>query len=362
MKGFNGLVESVNGYLCWNKSRIDCFLKMLLACFVVRTVNLKEIAVAFTSKATIDSRYRRLQRFFAIFNFDFIQIARWIFFLFFKSDDKLYLVIDRTNWYWGKSKINVFFLGICYEGTAIPIFWKLLPKAGSSHFDEQKELISRFINTFGKNCIHGLLADREFANGKLFKWLDSQNISFYIRIKGNSIIKIKKEKLVCVNRVFCRLQAKTQTIYRMSVWVFGQKVYLAGSRSERGELMIIATNNRAPQNAVSIYLRRWEVENLFQGLKSRGFSFEDTHVTHLDRLEKLVALLAIGFVWCHRIGEWNTTIKPILWKQFKKQRRPQYSYFRYGLDFIRDVILHSNKISQLTQCFSLIFPIMAENL
>ena len=37
----------------------------------------------------------------------------------------------------------------------------------------------------------------------------------------------------------------------MTVKVFGQKVYLAGSRSERGELMIVATN-QLPQNAIPI--------------------------------------------------------------------------------------------------------------
>ena len=47
--------------------------------------------------------------------------------LFFKPEDKYYLIIDRTNWYWGKKKINIFMLGIAYEGIAIPLFWKLLP-------------------------------------------------------------------------------------------------------------------------------------------------------------------------------------------------------------------------------------------
>ena len=54
----------------------------------------------------------------------------------------------------------------------------------------------------------------------------------------------------------------------MTVWAFGQKIYLVGSRSERGELMIVATN-QLPANAVAIYLRRWEIESLFQGLKMK---------------------------------------------------------------------------------------------
>lgn len=36
----------------------------------------------------------------------------------------------------------------------------------------------------------------------------------------------------------------------MAVEVFGQRVFLAGSRSEKGELMIIATNKH-PKNAIA---------------------------------------------------------------------------------------------------------------
>jgi hypothetical protein len=87
--------------------------------FAVKTVNLKEIALAIPSKAKIDSRYRRLQRFFSLFKIDFVQIARWIFKLSFKSGDKGYLVIDRTNWYWGKQKINIFMLSRRHSYTII---------------------------------------------------------------------------------------------------------------------------------------------------------------------------------------------------------------------------------------------------
>ncbi|HAT8860266.1 TPA: hypothetical protein JBE16_15750 [Legionella pneumophila subsp. pneumophila] len=95
--------------LNWHKSREDCFAQMLLALFMVRSVNLSEIAVAMDgTKASIDSRYKRIYRFFSTFELDFIWIARWIYSLFFNSHQKIYNAIDRTNWYWGKAKINVF--------------------------------------------------------------------------------------------------------------------------------------------------------------------------------------------------------------------------------------------------------------
>ena len=341
MKDISGLMASVNGYLGWNKARVSCFMQMLFSLFAVKTVNLSEIALAFNGKAEVSSNYRRLQRFFALFKIDFVQIACWIFKLYVPKDQFFYLVIDRTNWYWGKKKINVFMLGIAHEGMAIPLFWRLLPKAGSSNFKEQKELLSQFIATFGVNRIKGLLADREFASGKLFKWLNKQHISFYIRIKEGAMVCLRTKKFLTAKKLFNDLQLKTKKVFQMSVWVFGQKVFLAGSRSERGELMIVATNGD-PRAAIVVYLRRWEIECLFQALKGRGFRFEETHMTKPERIEKMLAVLAIAFVWAHKMGEWQASKKPIRLKRLKTfltfQKRPAHSFFRYGFDVLRDAI------------------------
>ena len=81
---------------------------------------------------------------------------------------------------------------------------------------------------------------------------------------------------------------------------------------------------------------RWEIENLFQALKSRGFNFEDTHMTNPDKIAKLLALLAIAFVWSHKVGEYrDSKIQTI---RRKKHGRPHYTYFRYGLDMIISAI------------------------
>ena len=126
MTHISELMHSLNVDFKWNKARLFCFSNMLLALFAVRTVNLKEIAVAFDDKSQIDSRYKRLDRFFAFFKVDYTLIARWMFKIFFNPDQKIYLILDRTNWFWGKKKINVFMLAVAYEGLAIPLFWTLL--------------------------------------------------------------------------------------------------------------------------------------------------------------------------------------------------------------------------------------------
>jgi hypothetical protein len=338
MDKISELRKILNETFDWNKARLDCFIKMLLALFIVRTVNLSELAVAFASKAEVSSRYKRLQRFFGTFKLDYTILSRWLFKLYFSEEKPIYLTIDRTNWYWGRQKINIFMLGIAYEGASIPICWTLLPKAGNSNFKEQKELIEKFMELFSSVKIAGLLADREFGSGQLFKWLNKKKLPFYIRIKENAKVLIKKKKWSTAKKVFNGVSAKEQQIFGMSVWIYGAKVYLAGARSERGELMIVATNQH-PKNAIAIYLRRWEIECLFQSLKNRGFRFEDTHITKLDRIEKLMAVLSIAFAWAHKVGEWKATKKPIRFNKHRESLRPQNSYFRYGFDCLRDVII-----------------------
>jgi len=363
MKDISGLVRSLNGYLGWNKARVTCFVHLLLSLLSVRTVNLQELAIGFGGNAQISSRYRRLQRFFSQFEMDFTKIARWIFKLFFREDQKFYLLMDRTNWYWGKKKINIFMLSIAYEGLAIPLFWKMLPKAGNSDFKERKALILEFIKNFGTQGIEGLLADREFGSGQFFKWLNKKNIPFYIRIKEGSVVGIKTKKFLVAKKLFKHLQLKKMDIFNMAVEIFGEKVYLAGARSERGELMIVATNKN-PKVAIATYLRRWEIESLFQSLKGRGFNLEATHMTHLDRLAKLIAVAAVGLAWAHKVGEHKAEIKPILWKRFLNgQTRPQYSYFRYGLDSIREALLQIyDNLLEFNNYFKFILPGLEGNL
>src|SRR5512143_3511856 len=62
------------------------------------------------------------------------------------------------------------------------------------------------------------------------------------------------------------------------------------------------THRQSGRAAVS-FLGRGQVETLFGCLKSRGFNLEDTHLTHPERLAKLMGLLAMAFAWTCRTGE-----------------------------------------------------------
>ena len=103
-----------------------------------------------------------------------------------------------------------------------------------------------------------------------------------------------------------------------------------------GEYLIIRSPDASRVTAIlGDYKRRWEIETLFTALKSQGFDFATTHLTELDRIEKLLALLAIAFCWTHLLGEWLHEQKPI---PIKRHHRPDTSIFRYSLDWLREIL------------------------
>ncbi|MDI1232601.1 MAG: transposase [Methylobacter sp.] len=119
-----------------------------------------------------------------------------------------------------------------------------------------------------------------------------------------------------------------------------QWVWLSGMKLDSGELLILAGNQRFPQS-LEVYALRWDIENLFQCLKGRGFHLEKTRLTHYFRIKKVMALLAIAFCWSHKTGEWkHKVIRPL---KTKKHGPPEQGLFRYGLDYLTDSLLHGRQ-------------------
>lgn len=331
------LRESLNGHFGWNKARITCFVKMLLALIVTQTVNMNKIALLFSSEAKKLSRYRRMQRFFAWFNIDYDMIAGFIFRLFFVSGGKWYLTIDRTNWKWGDADINILTLAIAFKGIAIPIYWELLDKRGNSDTPERIALLKKFIRNFGKDCIAGVLADREFVGKDWFGWLLKEKIIFYIRIKKNLLTTNSKGQPIHAYKLFYGLSPMSERVLYGKRSILGHKLYVSGLKLLNGDFLIIVTNEN-PGDAIKTYGLRWEIESLFSCLKGRGFNFEDTHITDQERIKKLLVLLAIAFCWAHKTGEWkHEECEPI---KIKKHGRPAVSLFRYGLDYLIEAIVN----------------------
>jgi len=331
-----------------NLSRLKLISMFVLALCKVQTVGFDKLASAFDSEALAASSLRRIQRFVALYILDSDLIAKLIFGLL-PNKEGLKLSIDRTNWKFGQTNINIFMLGVTYKGVAFPLLFKMLDKRGNSNCKERIDLVNRFIRLFGTNCIDCLMADREFVGDDWIKFLNDNNIRYYIRIRNNfKIFLPHKNKEIKVSWLFNSLKTGEFLHYRRIIRMGTQLCYISGCKvnckdNRTGFLIIVSFNK--PEQAQINYKDRWQIETCFRAMKTSGFDIEKTHLQNIERIEKLILIVMIAFVWCYKTGIFiHENIKKI---EIKKHGRKAKSIFKCGLSYIANVLLNAKNQSPI---------------
>lgn len=350
MKEHNLLKAQLMTLLPWNQARIAFIAQFVLALLDARTTNLNTLALKFRTKAKPQSSYKRIQRFLSKYLFDFDCFAQLIARLM-PFGDKWVLCVDRTDWKFGQTPINLMVLGVAYKGVCIPLLWSFLPKKGCSNTKERIHLIERFLKLFGRDKIEYLTADREFIGHEWINWLQREKIPFRIRIRKNAQVRsARSHQLMNVCRLFCGNQFEQVVVLNKRREVMGVKVYIIGLR-KADEYVILITDEK-PHTAMEDYKRRWEIEMLFSCLKRRGFDFETTHVKDEVRVNKLLALLGLALCWCILQGEELCKNKEL---KLKKHGYPAKSLFRHGLESLTNLIANiSFKFSDFRRALKLL--------
>jgi hypothetical protein len=325
----------------FNKARIELMGMVIIALCKVQTVSFHKLALAFETESKSESCLRRLQRFIGGFNLCSDIIARLIFGLLPKKTE-LQIIIDRTNWKFGKQNINIFMLAVAYRGVAFPLIFSCLNKQGNSNCEERIVLIKRFINLFGKDCIDCIMGDREFVGEEWIRFLNLEHLRYYIRIRNNFMVYLpRKNTTIPVKWLFSALKKGDILHYHRIVKINGEYCYLSATlshkRGEKPELLIIISYNKNEQSFLN-YKERWQIECCFKAMKSSGFDIENTHLKNLDRIEKLLCLVMIAFVWSYKVGDYlDQNIKSIC---IKKHGHRAKSVFKYGLEYIASTLLN----------------------
>lgn len=324
-------------HLPWHRARLNFIARFTMALLTLTTTNLAKLALALKASAKTASNYRRIQRFMAAFAFDFEAFARLLLGLLPQQGGYL-VVIDRTEWHFGQTPINVLMLGIAYNGIAFPILWQVLGKEGASSAEEGKALFRRFLGSVPAEAIQAVVGDREFIGEPWLAFLEERQIPFVIRLRKRRRLALgHPEGPALPAELFFRALPIGQQRRLKDRYLGSVAVDVVGLRQSDEEYVILATT-LAPDEAMAIYRRRWEIETLFAALKTRGFDLEATHLRHPERIAKVIGLLSLAFVWSHLIGQWRSGREgPPARKKHGYRAR---SLFRYGLDYLQAMVLH----------------------
>lgn len=209
-----------------------------------------------------------------------------------------------------------------------------LDKAGNSNTKERIDLLEAFAEVFGFHRIRSLAADREFIGEKWIKALHKNNITYFIRMKDNTLLPWGDGQTIQAKKLFEHLKGSQNRLVEKEM--YGHTVYFAGTPSQTGELVIVMTNQRLKASQIlSRYRKRWSIEELFRKLKSSGFNWENTHMKRSQRLITLLIIMSFGLFIAYLMG--NETKIP--WK--KTLGCPLYSVFKQGLILLQFLVAHS---------------------
>ncbi len=363
------LTRVLSKRLGWNRARMKLMARLMRALPMQTTTNLAQLAVVMKPKVETDSTYRRLQRFFAEFSFGYETLGRFLLDLV-PTEPPYVAVLDRTEWHFGQTAVNVLMIGIAEGGIAYPVVWSVLGHGGGSGAGEHTDLLEQFLRLVEPDELRALVADREFTGSGFLKELDQRGIPFVIRLKKDrrigpppteaSSTEASSEEWSLPVKMFARACRPDQTRQLPAPKGLGGaesvECQVTAGRLDEDSFLILAGQKVDPGSMLDLYQKRWEIETLFAALKSRGFGLEQTHMTGPDRIRKLLGMLALTYSWTRIIGiEREAREGP---PRECANGYPEKSLFRYGLDRLRELTANWHRMrGELHRCIqALIAP------
>lgn len=317
----------------------------------VRTVNFCRIAESVDSDTVFDSRYKRIYRFISSCQISEEVYARFIFKLLNLKGKKIKIAIDRTNWMTGKLKINYLSAVYCMGNFAFPLCHIMLNKKGNSNCHERIELMEKICKLYPDTHIEVILGDREFIGEKWFKYLVSKNIPFIVRVKYNQYFMTAHKKNKQIKSVAPKNHRCKPKTYK-NIKIMGVTINLCVTRTKEKEILAVVSPC-LPEEALKNYSIRWNIENFFQCMKSRGFNLEDTGLRSVHKLNYLFLILGFVTFIAFQTGLILTGTKKI---KIKKHKRPALSIFHAGVRQLKIMLenyrLHKELTNLITSILS----------
>jgi len=342
----SSLTDVLSGYLDWHLSRLKFIARFTTSVLTLTSSDLWKIAGALKAGVERESNYRRIQRFLSDYDVDFTMLGGLLLHLLPQSPP-YEVAVDRTEWYFGETSVNILMVGIIHEGMTFPIAWRALSSEGSSGADTQTEVLERFLEVVESESIKVITADREFISVPWMKRLEDLGLPFAIRIRSDRQIRESPDGPSLPARTYARtVGVGNERVLEGTSYLSGTEeedfvsvrivVRRIGDEDAEDPFLILAIREIDPEKATALYKKRWEIETMFAALKSRGLGLEETHLTEPGKVERLIGLLSLAFAWARLVGEARAERQGP--PPTKSHGRKERSLFRYGLDRLENIL------------------------
>lgn len=290
---------------------------------------LANVARALSPVGSLDSQYRRLQRFLANPHLErnALQTAwtAWVLQQFARAQSRL--LVDETKL---STHLSVMVVGLWVEGGSIPLAWRCYhakdyPKEG------QAKLISGLMETVlaaAPSHSFQLLADRGIGTSPdLIKALHQLKVRVFFRVQGTVKFRDADGRQMALKTMANDGERWENfgEVFKKAGWL---KVYaqVLWSQGYQEPWCLVSTEAVTAED----YGQRFQQECGFRDLKSDGFAWNTSHIWLPEHAERLLLILALAYALVISLGQ--RVARP------QRGRATRYSVFRLGLEQIRALV------------------------
>ncbi len=265
---------------------------------VHRQVRIERLASSFPYPIKCESRRKKIQRFLTIPKLSlpllWFPLIKKIIKSQFKDGDRLIITIDRTQW----KNNNISMASVIWKKRALPIYWLILNKKGSSNFYEQVAMIRPVLRLL-KDYKLVVIGDREYRSTAFAIWLNYKKISFVLRLNKNTLIKPRYKKYQSLN--YLDIKPGEKVLYknvlvtednkkqRFNVVAYWRRKY---NNKQLPNPWYLLTNLKNLDEVIKIFSSRGGIEAMFRDCKSGGYNLEGSQANQ-QRLTNLILLIAV---------------------------------------------------------------------
>jgi hypothetical protein len=211
---------------------------------------------------------------------------------------RLILIIDQSK---ANETQQAIVVAVRAGGRSLPIAWRVKETEGAIGFAEQRAALETASALLPEGAKIVLMGDRFYGSPDLIAWCRSKGWDWRLRLKADLLVfEDGGESTVaeCFARNERMLTDVELTAKRVRTNI--------GMVHEDGhpEPWFIAMSD-APTTAKTFdYGLRWGIEAMFSDFKSRGFGLEDSQLQRVDRMDRLILIMALALYWAVSTGMW----------------------------------------------------------
>jgi len=330
MKLYHVMSEVVNQF------SLECRVRRVLKDFTLGVLvsgscQLEAIAQALQPRGTLESQYRRLQRFLANPGVEMAQVQREWAALVVKTMDaeQGVLLVDETAL---SDHLKVMVLGLWSSGGCVPLAWRCYrPDAYPAEGQVQliSDLLARVVSVFPVNLPLWLLADRGIGTSPaLMQAVEAQGCHVLFRVQGSTRFRNREGREQSCQSLGLRGQAwqSMGEVFKKAGWLPAY-VTVAWEADHNQPWCLVSSRPVAPH----AYGVRFDQEVSFRDLKSDGFDWQRSHVWLAEHAERLLLVLALAYWLVLALGQRLTPPlrgRASRWSAFRRGKEALAALFR----------------------------------